>query len=147
MYVEIHFTIAWSSEEGPSAFPLPDDYEYWRALVPHFLNKTDSIEIHCWNEEQEAIKEIQSELDCSVHVGDNMTIFKGSNVQTLPDILLNKYEMKNKFKWFTVNLIRHGEIIFHSGHWATEFAVTAENAEEAAWVQSVTPKDTEFFFY
>lgn len=146
--MEIQFTIPWSySIEEDTVFPLPDDYEYWRPLVSHFLNKTDTVEIHCWNEEKEAIKEIKSVPNCSVLVGDNMTIFKFTNVQNLPDFLLNKYEMVNKFKWFTVNFIHHGEIIFHSGHWATEFAVTAGNDEEAAWIQSVTPKNTEFFFY
>jgi hypothetical protein len=146
--MEIQFTIPWShSEEVDTAFPLPDDYEYWRPLASHFLAKTNTIEIHCWNEEQEAIMEIQSVPNCSVHVGDNMTILEFSNVPNLSDFLLNNYEKENRFKWFTVNLIRHGEIIFHSGHWATEIAVTAENAEEAAWIQSVTPENTEFVFY
>lgn len=148
MYVEIQFTVPWSySEEEDTTFPLPDDYKYWRPLVSHFLKKADSIEFHCWNEEQEAIKEIQSIVNCSVHAGDNMTLFQFSNVQNIQDFLLNKYEIENKFKWFTVNLIRYGEIIFHSGHWATEFAVNAESAEETAWIQSVTPTNTEFLFY
>ncbi|MFT9597419.1 hypothetical protein [Mesobacillus sp.] len=146
--MEVQFTVPWSySEKVDTTFPLTDDYEYWRPLVEHFLERTDTVEIHCWNEEQVAIKEIQSVLNSSVHVGDHMTVFKISNDKSAQDILLNKYEKNHKFKWFTVNLIRQGEVIFHSGHWATEFAVTIKNAEEVPWIQKITPKNTDFLIY
>ncbi|GAM14960.1 hypothetical protein [Mesobacillus selenatarsenatis] len=146
--MEVQFTVPWSySDEVDTTFPLPDDYEYWRPLVKHFLERTDTVEIHCWNEEQEAIQGIQSVLNSSVQVGSHMTIIEISNDKNVQDILLNKYKKNNRFKWFTVNLMFHGEVIFHSGHWATEFAFTARNTEEALWIQGVTPRNTDFFFY
>ncbi|MBT2691537.1 hypothetical protein [Bacillus sp. ISL-55] len=146
--MEVQFTVPWcSSQEVDDTFPLPDDYKYWRPLVAHFLEETDTVEIHCWNEEQEVILEIQTILKSSVHVSEHMTVFKITNDKSAQDILLNKYEKNHRFKWFTVNLIQQSEVIFHSGHWATEFAVTAKNSEEASWIQSVTPTNTDFLFY
>lgn len=146
--MEVQFTVPWSySEEVDTTFPLPDDYEYWEPLVSRFLEGTDTVEIHCWNEEQEAIQEVQSVLNCSVHVSDHITVFKITNTKSAKDILLSKYEKNHRFKWFTVNLIRQGELIFHSGHWATEFAVTVKNAEEASKIKTITPKNTDFFIY
>ncbi|WLR57580.1 hypothetical protein LC048_12425 [Mesobacillus subterraneus] len=146
--MKVQFTIPWSySEEVDTTFPLPDDYMYWKPLVEHFLEGIDIVEIHCWNEEQDVIQEIQSDYNSFVHVSDHMTVFKMTNINTAKELLLNKCEKDHRFKWFTVNFIMQGEVIFHSSHWATEFAVTAKNSAEAAWIQSVTPKNTDFLFY
>ncbi|MDK7669173.1 hypothetical protein [Cytobacillus oceanisediminis] len=38
-----------------SAFPKPmnDTYGYWAPLINYVLPKSNTIEIHCWNEEIE----------------------------------------------------------------------------------------------
>lgn len=132
-----------------STFPKPanDNYDYWVALVGYFLAKSDTIEIHCWNEEIETIEEIQS-----LHINkvemmkeENITLFKLKKKPALSDYLLNNnLNRMGELKWFTVNL-NHGMVsVFHSGHWGTEFFVPNPMEEDIAFIKSVTPPETSF---
>ncbi|WP_043933863.1 hypothetical protein [Bacillus sp. EB01] len=135
-----------------SAFPKPlnENYDYWVPLISCFLEKTDTVEIHCWNEEVETIKEIKA-LPLSkfkTFKEENITIFKGKKNLILLNYLLKNYTNNlGDFKWFTVNLDLGIVPIFHSGHWGTEFFVPNTTEKEIAIIKSVTPPETSFHQY
>ncbi|WP_342543622.1 hypothetical protein MHH33_08930 [Paenisporosarcina sp. FSL H8-0542] len=135
-----------------SAFPKPvnGNYNYWVSLINYFLEKTDTIEIHCWDEEVDTIEEIKA-LPLSTFKmikEENITIFKGNKTSNLSNYLLNHYTNNiEEFKWFTVNLDLGMVPMFHSGHWGTEFFVPNVTEKEIAVIKSVTPSETRFHQY
>ncbi|WHY85923.1 hypothetical protein QNH39_25665 [Neobacillus novalis] len=141
-----------SYTDDNSAFPKPvhRNYDYWVPLINHFLAKSDTIEIHCWNEEIDTIEEIKS-----LHIGtfemfkeENITIFKGKKTSTLSDYLMNNnMNIFGEFKWFTVNFDKGMVPVFHSGHWGTEFFVPNAMEKDIAIIKSVTPTETSFNQY
>ncbi|MCU9613119.1 hypothetical protein OEV98_06085 [Caldibacillus lycopersici] len=125
--------------------PLNGNYDYWVALVAPFLAKSNTIEIHCWNDERGIMEAVTSLPKQAFHIikEDNLTIFKGSKTPSLSKYLLKNFRDENgNFKWFTVNLIKDQVAIFHSGHWATEFFLPNLLEEEVRFIKSVTPVDT-----
>ncbi len=89
-----------------STFPKPvnEKYDYWSPLI---LEKSDTIEIHCWNDEIDIIEDINtlSLNTFEMFQEDNITIFKGKKTFALSNYLLNDYTNNmGEFKWFTVNL-------------------------------------------
>ncbi|MGY6212269.1 hypothetical protein ACXEO8_20045 [Cytobacillus firmus] len=132
-----------------SAFPKPlnDNYGYWVPLINFFLPKSDTIEIHCWNEEIEIINEIKRfNINKFEMQDENITIFKGMKFCILSDYLLNKnLDEKGNFKWFTVNLNYKGEPVFHSGHWGTEFFVTNAKEKDIEIIKSAIPTGTNLY--
>ncbi|MEK3857438.1 hypothetical protein [Cytobacillus sp. FSL H8-0458] len=135
-----------------STFPKPvnENYNYWLALIEHFLTISDTIEIHCWNEETDTIDEINSlyKEEFEVGIEENLTIFKGTISKLLIDYLLNKSINNNgDLKWFTLNLERLRLPVFHSGHWGTELFIPNITKEDITFIKSVTPKETNFLEY
>lgn len=135
--------------EDHSAFPKPaiESYDYWIPLLEYFLTKSDAIEIHCWNEEIETIDEIKSlhKIEFEMIKEENITIFKGKITSALSDYLINNNRNKiGEFKWFTVNLNKGMESVFHSGHWGTEFFVPNAMEKDVTFIKIVTPIDTGF---
>ncbi|MCT8136685.1 hypothetical protein H1D32_02325 [Anaerobacillus sp. CMMVII] len=137
--------------EGDSSFPKPvtGNYDYWVPILSYFLEESDMIEIHCWNEEAETIKEVKSlhkglELASKGH----LTIIKGSKTDAITDYLLNNHlSNRGDFKWFTVNLIKEYQPLFHSGHWGTQFFAEAVTEEEIAFITSVLPEESNLLQY
>ena len=128
--------------------PLSGNYDYWVTIVETFLAKSNTIEIHCWNDENGVIEEITSlhKQAFQIVIEENLTIFKDSRTSNLVQYLLYNFMSENgNFKWFTVNLIKDTESVFHSGHWATEFFIPNISEEEVRFIKSVTPVDTNLF--
>lgn len=135
--------------DDKSTFPKPliGNYDYWTALFEHFLTSSDTIEIHCWNEEIETIEEIKALYKGELETvkGENLTIFRWRKNSLLSDYLLNNYTNKiGEFKWFTVNLDKDLVSAFHSGHWGTEFFVPNALKSDVALIKSVIPDETSF---
>lgn len=135
--------------DDDSTFPKPDigNYDYWTALLEHFLTSSNTIEIHCWNEEIETISEIKSlyKNELGIVKEGNLTILSGQIHSTLSDYLLNNYLNKiGEFKWFTVNLVKDMVSVFHSGHWGKEFFVPNVLKRDVAFIMSVIPDETVF---
>lgn len=59
----IAFNISVYTDDN-STFPKPEteNNDYWVSILEYFLAKSDTVEIHCWNEEIETIEEIKSIL-------------------------------------------------------------------------------------
>lgn len=140
----------YSDDNSSHPKPVNDNYDYWVPLLNYFLAKSDTVEFHCWNEEVEIIEEIKSFQNGKIEVvkEENLTIFKGNNIFIFSDYLINHYNINinkdRKFKWFTVNLNKGVESVFHSGHWGTEFFVPGVNEKDITFIKSVTPSKTIF---
>ena len=135
-----------------STFPKPkaDNYNYWVPLIKFFIDKSDQIEIHCWNEEIETIEEIKSipKEKLNIVIEGEVTIFKGNITSAIRDYLLYDNINKNKkLKWFTVIFRKQLDTIFSSEHWGTEFIATAVSETEIEYIKNITPSKTIFHLY
>ena len=146
MQYNLAFNIpTYTDDESTFPKPLIGNYVYWTALFEGFLTSSDTIEIHCWNEEIETISEIKSlyKNELEIVKGENLTIFRGRKHTNFSDYLLNNYLNKmGEFKWFTVNLDKDMVSVFHSGHWGTEFFVPNALKSDVALIKSVIPDET-----
>jgi len=144
MKYQLHFTIP----EFPS--PMPENYEYWVPLMKYFIEKSDTIDIHCWNEEKEVIKETKALVQDDPESPEDMelTIFRGILTDDISHHLLTNHlaETEN-IKWFSIFLSKGDITMFHSEHWGTEFFAPNLSEEEIAYITSVMPKDTNFNQY
>ncbi|WP_423410092.1 hypothetical protein AABM38_09190 [Heyndrickxia sp. MSNUG] len=145
--MEVQFTVPWFTFDENPTYPLPENYNYWVPLTQYYLKKTNLIEIHCWNEEKEILTEINSLFGAVINVETNLTIFKFSKNRKIEDYLTQQYKVAEKFKWFTVNFYSGSNVIFHSGHWATEFVVLDPGKADMDFIKAVTPSDTNFLQY
>lgn len=130
--------------------PATGNYEYWLLLMEYFLAKSDTVEIHCFNEEKEEIEELRSGLpgvfDASEKQG--MTIFSSFLTPEITEFLLHRHVSKtSKLKWFSVFLSKGEQHIFSSEHWGTEFFVPDIAEEDLLFIKHVAPDGTHFNEY
>lgn len=150
MKENLHFELATYSLDG-SAFRIPydDNYDFWVPLMKYYLEQSDAIEIHCWNEETETVEEakiIFNQFEISYEY--ELTYFKGDLTADVIDYLLyNSVNKDGEFKWFSTFLTRESKSIFHTGHWATEFFAPNILQEEIKFIESVMPTSTRFNQY
>ena len=144
MKYQLHFTI--------QAFPdtMLENYDYWVPLMKYFIQKSDTIEIHCWNEEKEVIQETKAFFQDDPELPEDMelTIFQGILTEDISHHLLYNHiaEMEN-IKWFSIFFSKGDTTMFHSEHWGTEFFAPNISEEEISFITSVMPKDTNFNQY
>lgn len=124
--------------------------DYWVPLMKYFLLESDTIEIHCWNEEKVIVEETQSMLKGPFEIitENNLTIFKGNKAPDVVDhLLFNNVDIEGKIKWFSIFLSKNASTIFHSEHWGMEFFAPNVNEKEIAFIKSVMPIETNFNQY
>ncbi|MEQ2525101.1 hypothetical protein EKG37_07105 [Robertmurraya yapensis] len=127
--------------------PICGNYDYWTALIQYFLPKADTIEIHCWNDEIETIKDVEVLFEEKKYE-ENLTIFRGENDSVLTDYLLKEHLNRfGEFKWFTLNLYLNIASVFHSGHWSTELYVPNATEGDISFIKSVMPAEAIFDLY
>src|SRR4051812_29716217 len=91
-------------------FSITAEYEknnYWVSLMNYYLAQSDTIEIHCWNEEEVVVEETKSILKGTFEINseNNLTIFKGNPVLVVVNHLLsNNVGPEGKIKWFSIFL-------------------------------------------
>ncbi|MCM3358735.1 hypothetical protein [Psychrobacillus sp. MER TA 171] len=140
MIYQLYFSI--SDEDGKM--------DYWVPLMNYFLSQSDTLEIHCWNEEEVVIEETKSMLEDSFEIimENNLTIFKGNKALDIVNHLLsNNVNVEGKIKWFSIFLSKNSTTIFHSEHWGTEFFAPNVNEKDIAFIKSVMPIETNFNQY
>jgi hypothetical protein len=144
MKYQLHFTIP------PFPDPMPENQEYWVPLMKYFLEKSDTIDIHCWNEEKEVIKETKALFQEEPELPEDMelTIFRGILTDDISHHLLYNYIVETEnIKWFSIFLSKGDTTMFHSEHWGTEFFAPNLSDEEISYITLVMPKDTNFNQY
>lgn len=149
MKYQLHFTIS-EYFQGVDGYPVPEDYGYWVPLMKHFIERSDTVEIHCWNEEKEVIKEMNALVQSHPRLPKdvNLTIFHCSLTDEVAHHLLYEHiaETEN-IKWFSIFLSKGDITMFHSEHWGTEFFAPDLSQEDIAYIRSVMPKVTNFHEY
>ena len=151
MVYKLYIEIATHTEIN-STFPRPEDdnYNYWVPMVNLFIDKSDQIEIHCWNEEIETIEEINSshKETLDMVIKGNLTVFKGNITSAIRHYLIHNNINKNReLKWFTVTFKKDQVALFRSEHWGTEFFATAVSEKEIEYLKNITPCKTTFHQY
>lgn len=119
-------------------------------MVKHFLDKADTIEIHCWNEEIETINEMNSIKSERFEIikEENLIIFKAPTSKSLNEYLLREsVNDEGVLKWFTLNLEKLNVPLFHSGHWGTELFIPSITQEDIDLIQTIIPKDSDLQQY
>lgn len=127
-----------------------EQINYWVPLMKYFLLKSDTIEIHCWNDEKVIVEETKSILKGNFEIISeyNLTIFKGNITSDVVNFLLcNNVDAEGKIKWFSIFLSKSASTIFHSEHWGMEFFAPNVNEKDIAYIKSVMPIETNFNQY
>lgn len=151
MKYKLHFTIPTFTEDLDT-FPIPENenYDYWVPLISYFLKQSTIIEIHCWNDEKDVIKETALLFKDSFKIvnGREVTVIKGSKTDNISNHLLyENLKTNGKLKWFSVFFINNNTPLFHSEHWGTEFFAPDLSEENIAYIKSITPAGTDFHQY
>jgi len=150
MKYQLHFTFPTFQTGHDGYTPILEDYSYWVPLMKHFIEKSDTVEIHCWSDEDEVIKETKALVKEPPELPEDMklTIFRGKLTDDISHYLLyNHIAETENIKWFSIFLSKGDTTMFHSEHWGTEFFAPNLSEEEIAYITSVTPKDTYFHQY
>lgn len=151
MKYNLHFTIPTFTEDLDT-FPIPENenYDYWVPLLSYFIEQSNRIEIHCWNDEKDVIKETNllfNESSKMVNERD-ITIIRGNKTDLISNHLLyENLKTNSKLKWFSIFLSRNNKTLFHSEHWGTEFFAPNLSEETIAYIKSITPVGTDFHQY
>ncbi|HER2025548.1 hypothetical protein LCL90_23140 [Bacillus infantis] len=132
------------------SLPVYEKADYWVPLMKYFLVQSNTIEIHCWNEEKGIVKETQTMFKGSFEISKeyNLTLFKGNLTPDVVDyLLINNVNVEGKIKWFSIFLMNNATTIFHSEHWGNEFFAPNVNKKDIAFIKSVMPSGTNFHQY
>lgn len=146
MNYRLYFAVPTFSLDESDYFPMTDNYYYWIPLMEYFLKGSDTIEIHSWYDEKQAIEEIiyLSNLT-EIPMKQKLTRYKGNLTPKIIEyILRNNVTTNGRLKWFSIFLSKDGQSIFSSEHWGTEFFAHFVNINDISFIKSVMPKDTNF---
>ena len=144
----LHFeTFSYTEREGsPFGIPVPEHYDFWIPLMKHFLAKSDTVVIHCWNEESITIEETKAiSNDFEISFEGKLTYFKSKlNEEIIQSLLFENLTKYGELKWFSVFLSKGNKAQLNLGHWSTES--TAENLsdQEVDFIKSIMPLDTNY---
>lgn len=139
-----------ADDRGEDRIPASRNYEYWLLLMEYFFAKSDTVEIHCWNEEAAPIAELTSTLlgPFELTKEHNMTVFIGRlTIETAEFLLTHPISEYGRLSWFSVFLSKGEQHVFSSEHWGTEFFVPDVTEEDLVFIKHVAPDDTIFNEY
>lgn len=151
MKYNLHFTIPTFTEDLDT-FPTPENenYDYWVPLLSYFIKQSNIIEIHCWNDEKDVIKEttLLDKDSFKIVNGRDITVITGSITDYISHHLMyENLKTNGRLKWFSVFLSNNNTSLFHSEHWGTEFFAPHLSEENIAYIKSITPTGTDFHQY
>ncbi|CAM5222331.1 putative protein OS=Ureibacillus acetophenoni OX=614649 GN=SAMN05877842_11418 PE=4 SV=1 [Ureibacillus acetophenoni] len=127
-----------------------ENTDYWVPLMRYFFSISDTIEIHCWNDEEMVVQETKSILYGSYKttMENGLTIFNGSKtIDVVNHLLFNNVDTEGKIKWFTIFLNKNRTTIFQSEHWGMEFFAPNVNEKEIEFIKSIMPTETNYNQY
>lgn len=144
----LHFEISTYriEEKSPNFIPIPEHYDYWVPLVTRFLDKSDTIEIHCWDKEVCTIEETKNITDqFNISHEFNLTYFKTLITPKVKQNLLHENLTEfGELKWFSIFLSNGSNPVLNIEHWGTELFAPNVNDQEVAYIKSIMPTDTNF---
>ena len=122
---------------------------WWREVVKHFLRAGDPLEIRCWKEEEDEIRQASR---YGTPAAENYEVSVKSIVtdEFLEEILSDEPTDKSLYnkmtKYFTINAER-GTFRFCSAHYGTEMYIEGASEEDVSFFQKVMApyEDDEYF--
>lgn len=132
--------------EARSGIHIAADYSFWIPLIRYFLKEADEFEIHCWEDEQEAVEEIGAELqDAACRKEGKVLIFSGVLSDEAKAFCQSRaLDEDGNLKWFSVFLHRNGKELFTSEHYGTEFVGYGLNRQQREFFERALPKGSSF---
>jgi|GEM_PF-1299476 len=119
------------------------DWGFWKPLIKRLLENCKYIEFSCWESDENAIREITSNLDIidkRVFGDDSEQLFyKVKNNDIAREILLNNYLCEgDKIKWFDVNLYTvSNDAYFYCEHYGNEMYLINAGKEDLDFLKSI----------
>ena len=140
MKYQLYFSISEHGVGEDDYTPIHEDYSFWVSVMRYFMEKSDSVEIHCWNGEEEVIEETKFFFKGEPERPDNMTVFQGALTEELAAHLLTAPVTRSgNIKWFSIFLSKGDQTLFHSEHHGSEFFAPNLSKKEIAYIKSVMP--------
>lgn len=141
--VAIHLSAI--SSDSKTAFA--EDTSYWLSIWKDYINEFQSVVIHCWNEETEAIAELDSIAEYTTKEGlitlftislteDNRAFFKEHSV-----------DPRGGLKWFTLFFQVDGEERLEVGHYGSEIVVYNVDEAQAEKFIALFPETASSHYY
>lgn len=141
----LHFEItSYSEAEGsPYGIPIPEHYDYWVPLMTYFIGKSDTVEIHCWNEETKTIEETKAiSNEFVISYEHKLTYFKAKlTPNIIENLLYQNLTQHGELKWFSVFLSNKNHSVLNLGHWSTENTAENLSPQEIEFIKSIMPVD------
>ena len=122
---------------------------WWREVVKHFLRVGDPLEIRCWKEEEDEIRQA-SRYGTPAAENDEVSVKSIVTDEFLEEILSDEPTDKSLYnkmtKYFTINAER-GASRFCSAHYGTEMYIEGASEEDVSFFQRVmAPYEDEDYF-
>ena len=112
---------------------------WWREVVKHFLRAGDPLEIRCWKEEEDEIRQASR---YGTPAAENYEVSVKSIVtdEFLEEILSDEPTDKSLYnkmtKYFTINTER-GDLRFCSAHYGTELYIEGASEEDVSFFKGI----------
>ncbi len=112
---------------------------WWRKLIEHFIKAGDVLEIRCWKEEVDEIK--QASLYGNTSEDKNEVSVKGVvSAELLAELLSEESSDKSIYnkmtKYFTIN-VENEKCFFCSAHYGTEMYIERVSEDDISFFESV----------
>lgn len=109
--------------------------DWWKSLVKHFVRAGDALEIRCWREETEEIRQASAygtpEED-HYEVSVSGVVSEALIAELLSEAPADKRIYNKMTKYFTVNA-EHAKRRFCSAHYGTEMYITGASDDDIAF--------------
>ena len=120
---------------------------WWREVVTHFFRVGDALEIRCWKEEEDEIRQASrygTPAAENYEVSVKGTVTAKFLEEVLSDEPTDKILYNKMTKYFTINVER-GPLRFCSAHYGTEIHIRGASAEDISFFKrTLAPYEDHF---
>lgn len=116
---------------------VPSDW--WKKLVRHFVKTGDPLEIRCWKEESEIIRQASlygTAAEDGFEISVKGTVTPGLLEELLAEGQLEKGLFQQATRYFTIHT-QHASLHFWSEHYGTELYIDGASSDDISFVSSV----------
>lgn len=120
---------------------------WWKKLVRHFVKTGDLLEIRCWKEESEIIRQASpygNAAEDGFEVSVKGTVTPGLLEELLAEGPPEKSCFQQITKYFTIHT-EHASLHFWSEHYGTELYIDGASSDDISFVSSVISPHADCF--
>jgi hypothetical protein len=136
------------STDEKSSFPV--NTSFWEPIWSKFSKKAATMEIHCWNSENDVIDQLGEKMKNNGKVNGTETIsFTTDLTEEIIDWMRTQsYDARGGLKWFSIFLFDSiGERVAIIGHYGSEIIFYPENDNEIKEIKSFFDEEVTFHIY